>query len=72
MIVSARVLAFLANRSALLWGDREADYPEVTLGITSGQGNQGSANTAHMMSQAGTNGSASQMPAASKSAALRL
>lgn len=55
IILDARVLAFLANRAALLSGQTNL-VPEVTAGTNSGQGNQGSSNTAHTAGQAGVNG----------------
>jgi hypothetical protein len=63
-------LAYLANRAALLWGSRDADYPELTAGITSGQGNQGSSATTLNQSQAGTGAIALDLPRALKTVGM--
>ena len=63
------VLAYLANRAALLWGQTDLG-PQVTSGITSGQGNQGSSATTLNQSQAGTGAIALDLPRALKAVGM--
>jgi hypothetical protein len=51
--MSSDVPAYLTNLAGYLAGQTDL-APQVTTGITDGPGNQGTANTAHMMGQAGT------------------
>jgi hypothetical protein len=55
MSAGGKLLLYLASRAALLAGQTNL-APEVTAGTNSGQGNQGSSNTAHTTGQAGVNG----------------
>ena len=61
MMLRARIIAFLASRDALLAGQTDLT-PQVTSGIQSGPGNQGTANTAHIIGQAGTAGTQLSVP----------
>ena len=56
-----RTLLFSANRDALLAGATDLG-PQTTSGVTSGPGNQGSSNTAHLVGQSGTSGSQLSIP----------
>jgi hypothetical protein len=58
-VAYARVAAWQLNLAMLLAATR--DVAAVTSGVTSGPGNQGSANTAHLIGQAGTGMAAYQM-----------
>jgi hypothetical protein len=52
---------FLIQLAALL-ASRTDLAPQVTAGVTTGPGNQGSANTAHLVGQAGTSGAQISLP----------
>ncbi len=56
-------VAAQANLAALLAGQTDT-APIVTAGVTTGPGNQGTANIAHMVGQAGTAGTQSSVPRA--------
>jgi hypothetical protein len=53
MPLDANVLAYIALRLAIIDAIFPV-FPEITPGILASQGNQGSANTAHLAGQAGT------------------
>lgn len=55
------VLRYLANLRDLLAGQTDLT-PDVTAGITTGPGNQGTQNTAHLIGQAGTSADRFSIP----------
>ena len=59
--LSPRVVGYLATRLALLAGQTDLG-PQTTSGVTSGPGNQGTANVAHLVGQSGTAGTQLSVP----------
>lgn len=66
-VLPIRVLMRMESIAALLSGIREVSDPmPAATGITSGPGNQGTANVAHMTGQAGTGAVKLSIPRAQK------